>query len=106
MPTRRRARNFMTMTVFKPMQEVQQELSEVLDMIESTDERVVVMRHDRPAAIMMSYQEYEGLIETLDILSTPGAREEIREAEARYMAGEYCTADDIRADLERRRREE
>jgi len=101
-----RARNFMTMTIFKPMREVQQELPEVFDMIESADERVVVIHHDRPAAIMMSYVEYEGLLEALDVLSTPGAREEIREAEARYAAGEYCTADDVRADLERRKREE
>jgi PHD/YefM family antitoxin component YafN of YafNO toxin-antitoxin module len=92
----------MTMTIFKPMSEVQQDLPEVLDMIESADERVVVIRHDRPAAIMMSYEEYEGLLETLDVLSTPGAHEEIREAEARYAAGEYCSADDIRTDLERR----
>jgi antitoxin YefM len=96
----------MTMTIFKPMREVQQELPEVLDMIESADERVVVIRHDRPAAIMMSYAQYEGLLETLDILSTPGAREEIREAEARYAAGEYCTSDDVRADLERRKQKE
>jgi len=96
----------MTMTIFKPMSEVQRELPEVLDMIESADERVVVVRHDRPAAVMMSYEEYEGLLETLDVLSAPGAREEIREAEARYAAGDYSTAEDVRADLERREQEE
>jgi PHD/YefM family antitoxin component YafN of YafNO toxin-antitoxin module len=95
----------MAMAIFKPMREVQQDLSEVLDLIESADERIVVIRNDRPAAIMMSYSEYEALLETLDTLSAPGARDEIREAEARYEAGEYCTADDIRADLERRKRE-
>ncbi len=96
----------MTMTIFKPMSEVQQELPEVLDMIENADERVVVIRHDRPAAVMMSYEEYEGLLETLDILSAPGAREEIREAEARYAAGEYSTAEEILVDLERREQED
>ena len=95
----------MTMTIFKPMTELQQELPEVLDMIESTDERVVVVRHDRPTAILLSYEDYEGLLETLDVLSQAGAREEIREAEARYASGEYLTADDLRADLVRRKRE-
>ncbi len=51
---------------------------------------------------LMSFQEYESLTETLDILSTPGALEQIREAEARIDAGDYATEADIRADLERR----
>ena len=93
------------MTIFKLMLELQRELPEVLDLIESADERVVVIRNDRPAAIMMRYEEYEGLLETLDVLSTPGALKEIRESEARYAAGEYSTGGDVRADLERRRRE-
>lgn len=94
----------MTMTIFKPMNEVQKELPEVLDLIESADERVVVVRNDRPAAIMMRYEEYEGLLETLDILSNPGALGEIRESEARYATGDYSTEDDLQSDLDRRTR--
>lgn len=103
---REAASKFMSMTVFKPMSELQHELPEVLDMIESSGERVVVIRGDRPTAVMMSFENYEGLIETLDILSSPGASGEIREAEARYDTSDYASADDIRSDLERRASEE
>lgn len=94
----------MGMAIYKPASEVQAELPELLDLIESADEHVVVVRNDRPTAMLMSFNAYESLIETLDVLSTPGALEEIREAESRYAAGEYVTAEQLRADLERRKK--
>lgn len=94
----------MAMAIYKPASEVQAELPELLDLIESADEHIVVVRNDRPAAMLMSFQEYESLTETLDILSRRGALEQIREAESRYAAGEYATAADIRADLERQQK--
>ena len=96
----------MAMAIYKPAAEVQAELPELLDLLEAADEHIIVVRNDRPAAMIMSYQEYESLTETLDILSTPGALEEIREADARISAGEYFTEADIRADLDRRQKGE
>jgi antitoxin YefM len=84
------------MTKFMSLAEVKAKLSEVLDDIESTQEHVVVTRRGKPVALIMSADEYEGLEDTLDILSTPGALDEIREARAEIDRGEYYTADQIR----------
>jgi antitoxin YefM len=84
------------MTKFMSLAEVKAKLSEVLDGIESTQEHVVVTRRGKPVALIMSADEYEGLEDTLDILSTPGALDEIREAHAEVLAGHYFTAEDIR----------
>jgi antitoxin YefM len=62
-----------------------------------TQEHVVVTRRGKPVALIMSADEYEGLEDTLDILSTPGALEEIREARAEIDRGEYLTAAELRA---------
>ena len=71
--------------------------SEIIDLVETQHERVVITRHGKPAAIIMSPDDLESLEETLDILSTPGALEEIRAAEAEIDRGEYFTAAELRA---------
>ena len=71
--------------------------SEIIDLVESQHERVIITRHGKPAAIIMSPDDLEGIEETLDILSTPGALEEIRAADADVRAGNYLTAAELRA---------
>jgi len=72
-------------------------LSEIIDLVESQHERVVITRHGKPVAIIMSPGDLEGIEETLDILSTPGALDEIRAADADVRAGNYFTAAELRA---------
>jgi len=48
-------------------------LSEIVDSVEETQEHVAITRRGRPAAVLMSVDEYEGLMETLDLMATPGA---------------------------------
>lgn len=71
--------------------------SEIIDLVESQHERVVITRHGRPAAIIVSPDDLAGIEETLDILATPGALQEIRAAEAEIDRGEYLTAAELRA---------
>ena len=77
-------------------------LSEIIDLVESQHERVVITRHGKPVAIIMSPGDLEGIEETLDILSTPGALDEIRAAEAEIDRGEYFTAAELRAKYPKR----
>jgi antitoxin YefM len=85
------------MTKYISLAEAKAKLSEVLDGIESTQEHVVVTRRGKPVALIMSPDEYEGLEETLDILSTPGALEQIRQADAEIDAGNWVSAAELRA---------
>jgi antitoxin YefM len=71
--------------------------SEIIDLVESQHERVIITRHGKPAAIIMSPDDLDGIEMTLDILATPGALEEIRAAEAEVDRGEYWTAAELRA---------
>jgi hypothetical protein len=50
----------------------------------------------------MGWNAWEGLLETLDIMSTPGAMDDLRQAHARYLAGEYLTIDQVEASLRAR----
>jgi antitoxin YefM len=71
-------------------------LSAVLDEVRDTHDRVVITRNGRPEAVIMSVSDLEALEETLDLLSTPDALEEIRAAEAEIARGETIGAEKLR----------
>ena len=86
-----------------PLADAKAHLSAVLDEVRDTHERVVITRNGRPEAVIMSVADLEALEETLDVLSMPGALDEIRAAEDEIARGEAIGADDLRRLMEQRR---
>jgi prevent-host-death family protein len=80
-----------------PLAEIKKRLSEIVDRVHEHQERVVLTRNGRPAAVIISPDDLESLEETLDILSEPGALEEIRRSRDEIDRGEYVTAEELRA---------
>ncbi len=60
-----------------PLSEVKMKLSALVDRVEATDEEVVITRNGRPAAILVSLDEYESWKETVAVKSQPGLVDEI-----------------------------
>jgi prevent-host-death family protein len=79
-----------------PLADAKARLSAVLDEVRDTHERVVITRNGRPEAVILSVADLEALEETLDLLSAPGALEQIRQAEADISAGDTVDADGLR----------
>jgi antitoxin YefM len=79
-----------------PLSEIKKRLSEIVDGVESTHDRVVLTRNGRPAAVIMSPGDLEALEETLEILSNPVAVRAIRKAETEIDKGKALTADELR----------
>ncbi|MCB1256285.1 MAG: type II toxin-antitoxin system Phd/YefM family antitoxin [Microthrixaceae bacterium] len=79
-----------------PLAEIKKRLSEIIDGVEARHERIVLTRHGRPAAVIMSPAELESLEETLDILSDPVAMSGIRDVEKAIDAGEVIDAAGLR----------
>lgn len=71
-----------------PLAEVKNRLSEVVDRLEREHARVVITKHGRPAAVVLSVEDLEGLEETLDILSNPALMRKLKKAEAEAAAGQ------------------
>lgn len=63
-----------------PLKDVKNRLSEVVDRVEREHERVVITKHGRPAAVVVSVDDLESLEQTLDILSRPALIKQIRES--------------------------
>jgi prevent-host-death family protein len=82
---------------------VKAHFSQVIDEVAGTHERVIVTKNGSPVAVILAVEDYESLLETLEILSDPAAVAEIRTAQARMDGGEIFGEDDIRATLAARR---
>jgi prevent-host-death family protein len=80
-----------------PLTEVKAKLSEVVDEITETQERVTVTRNGRPAVVMLSADDLESIEETLEILSDPWLRQQIEEGLADLAAGRVVKRDDLMA---------
>jgi antitoxin YefM len=60
------------------LSEVKMKLSELVDRVRSTDEEVVITKNGRPAAVLVSAEEFESWKETIEILSSNDLMDEIR----------------------------
>jgi prevent-host-death family protein len=81
------------------MADVKARLSAVMDEVRDTHERVVITRNGRPEVVLLAVSDLEALEETLDLLSTPGAVDQIRQAEADIAAGRGIGADELRREF-------
>ena len=78
----------MTAAEHLPLADVKNRLSEVVDRLEREHGRVVITKHGRPAAVVLSVEDLEGLEETLELLSDARAMRRIRTSQKDVQAGE------------------
>ncbi|MBI3011021.1 MAG: type II toxin-antitoxin system Phd/YefM family antitoxin [Candidatus Omnitrophica bacterium] len=70
-----------------PISEVKTHLPELVSKVEDRDEQIVVTRNGKPAAVILSYGEYERLRDTLDVLSDPAMMRQIHRSVAYFARG-------------------
>jgi prevent-host-death family protein len=94
----------MVMSKVLPLSDVKARLSELIEEITRTHERLTVTRNGRPVAVVLSTDDLEAIEDTLAILSDPEAVAEIAEARAAIAAGDHSDAAEIAELGERLRR--
>jgi antitoxin YefM len=77
----------MTIADHVPLGDVKNRLSEYVDRVEREHERVVITKHGRPAAVVLSVDDLESLEETLAVLSDLPTMTDITEALHELMTG-------------------
>lgn len=84
-----------------PLSSVKAHLSELVDRVEAQHDRVVLTRNGKPAAVLISYDDLEGLEETLSILSDPALMAQVHESEQALAGGEQAsTLAELRTELQ------
>lgn len=82
-----------------PLAEARAQLSKLVDDAMRTHERVEVTKNGRRAAVLLSADDYDSLMETLDILGDAEAMAAIRESESDIVAGRLHSLDEVEAEL-------
>ena len=82
-----------------PFTEARARLSELLDELEARHEHVVITRNGRPAAVVLSTDEYEALEETLEILQDDETLSALRESEEDVKSGRLFSLEEVRREL-------
>ena len=85
--------------------DVKARFSEVVDRVERQQDRVVVTRNGKPAAVLISPDDLDSLEETLAVMSDRSITAQIRESQRAADAGDQGTdLSQLQADLHARRR--
>ena len=79
-----------------PLSAVKARLSELVDRVERQDDRIVVTRNGRPAAVLVSPADLESLEETLAVLSDPELMQQIRESKEALARGDFVELDELK----------
>ncbi|MPZ28523.1 MAG: type II toxin-antitoxin system prevent-host-death family antitoxin [Micromonosporaceae bacterium] len=77
-------------------------LTELLAEVQTTRDRVHITRNGLPAGVLLSEDEFESLMETLNVLSDPVAMAGLAEAKAAAAAGDLHAAEDVLAEMRAR----
>ncbi len=84
--------------------EARANLSRIVESAVTTHERFDVTRNGDRVAVLLSADDYDALLETVDILSNADEVRAVRQGMAELAAGEVSSADEVRGALSSRRR--
>jgi prevent-host-death family protein len=70
-----------------PISDLQTRAKKIVESVKHTRDPVVITQRGRPAALLVNYEDYEGMVATLDEMSQPDWRERLAEAERDSKAG-------------------
>lgn len=82
------------------LKDLRPELPHVIEEIDMKLDRYIVTKRGKPVAMMMSMDDYESMIETLEILSDKKTIKRIRQAKKEIAKGETVSFEALRRKIE------
>ena len=76
--------------------EAKTKLSQFVDEVYKTQDNITISKDGEPETVLISVQEYESLIETLNVLSDPELMEAIRISEEEMKAGKCVSLEQLK----------
>ena len=87
-----------------PISELQSQAKKIIEGVKKTRDPVIITQRGRPAALLVNYEDYEGMTATLEEMSQPDWRERLAEAERDSKAGKGLELDEFKARRAKRAR--
>lgn len=83
------------------LKKLRPELPHVIDRVDRKLDRFVITKRGKPVAVLLGADDYESLMETLDILADPKAMAGLRRGEAELRKGKTRSWQDVKRSLAR-----
>src|SRR6266545_1824977 len=80
-----------------PISELQAQAKRIVESVKQTGDPVVITQRGRPAALLVNYEDYEGMVATLEEMSAPDWRERLTEAERDSKARKGIELEEFKA---------
>ena len=81
------------------LKELRPTLPQVVDRIDHRFDRYIITKRGKPTVVMMSIEDYESLVETLDILADPKAMAGIHRGDRDIRTGKTRSWNQIKRSL-------
>ena len=89
-----------------PITEAKARIAELADRVAREHDHFTITRNGRADVMLISVAEYESMQETLDILGDDETLADLRQSREDSAAGDVFSLDEVRAELDRRKRGE
>lgn len=78
-----------------PITTVKQRLLELMQQLEAGDGAIAITKNGVATGVLLSMAEYEGLLETLEILSDRAVMKKLAKSRREAAAGKFLTVDEV-----------
>ncbi len=79
--------------------EARKNIFDIVNDVQKPGNYYTFTENGRPAAVLMSFEEFDSIIETMEIISDPKAMAKIKKAEEEYEKGEYISWEEMKKEL-------
>jgi len=79
--------------------EARKRIFEIADDVQKPDTYYVLTENGKPKAVILSAEQFEDILDDLEIYSDPDLAKRIKEAERQYEAGDYITWEELKKEL-------
>ena len=80
-----------------PISESQSQAKKIVERVKNTRDTVIITQKGKPAALLVNYEDYEGMVATLEEMSQPDWRQRLAEAERDSKAGRGVELEEFKA---------
>jgi antitoxin YefM len=85
----------LTIQDYIPVTKAKSKLLDIIRKIESSDDTVAITKNGVPEAVLLSMSKFEGLVETLEVLSDETAMKSIRKSIKEAREGKWLDFDEV-----------
>ncbi len=82
-----------------PISEARKRIFDIAEDVQKPGVYYTLTEKGVPKVVLLSYEEYDSLMENLEILSDPKVLQRIKKAEEEFEKGEYVTLEELRKEI-------